>query len=197
MLITDKKIRELVKDTKLISPFSEDLLQSESYDITIGNKAVLFRKEEVRCLDIANQSDIDSIYQEIDISENGYVISPGEYILLQINEKISLPDNISAHIRPKTRFTRLGLIVSGQHCNSSYAGTLRIGLFNATAYPIRIRAGYPIAQLVFEELNEVASDEKLYRKKKSAHYHNENDNFRGAKFDDDFLDKVMGEILNK
>ena len=115
----------------------------------------------------------------------------------EINEKINLPDDISAHIRPKTRYTRLGLVVSAQHCNSSYAGTLRIGLFNATGYPIRIRKGYSIAQLVFEELNEVASDEKLYRIKESAHYQNENGEFRGAKFDDNFLDKVMGEILNK
>jgi dCTP deaminase len=197
MLITDKKIRELVKDRKLIAPFSEDLLQSESYDVTIGNKVILFRKDKVHCLDIAKQSDIDSIYQEIDISENGYVISPSEYILVQINEKIDLPDDISAHIRPKTRCTRLGLIVSGQHCNSSYAGTLRLGLFNATDYPIRIRQGYSIAQLVFEELNEVASDKKLYRIKESAHYQNENGEFRGAKFDDVFLEKVMGEILNK
>lgn len=197
MLITDKKIRKLVEERQLIAPFSEELLQSESYDVTIGNKVVLFRKDEIQCLDIANQKDIDSIYQEVDISDDGYVVAPREYILVQINEKINLPDDISAHIRPKTRYTRLGLIVSGQHCNSSYAGTLRIGVFNATDYPIRIRTGYSIAQLVFEELNEVASEQKLYRIKESAHYQNENGEFRGAKFDDVFLDKVMGEILNK
>lgn len=197
MLITDKKIRKLVEERQLIAPFSEELLQSESYDVTIGNKVVLFRKDEIQCLDIANQKDIDSIYQEVDISDDGYVVAPREYILVQINEKINLPDDISAHIRPKTRYTRLGLIVSGQHCNSSYAGTLRIGVFNATDYPIRIRTGYSIAQLVFEELNEIASEQKLYRIKESAHYQNENGEFRGAKFDDVFLDKVMGEILNK
>ena len=197
MLITDKKIRKLVEERQLIAPFSEELLQSESYDVTIGNKVVLFRKDEIQCLDIANQKDIDSIYQEVDISDEGYVVAPREYILVQINEKINLPDDISAHIRPKTRYTRLGLIVSGQHCNSSYAGTLRIGVFNATDYPIRIRTGYSIAQLVFEELNEIASEQKLYRIKESAHYQNENGEFRGAKFDDVFLDKVMGEIFNK
>lgn len=197
MLITDKKIRKLVEERQLIAPFSEELLQSESYDVTIGNKVVLFRKDEIQCLDIANQKDIDSIYQEVDISDDGYVVAPREYILVQINEKINLPDDISAHIRPKTRYTRLGLIVSGQHCNSSYAGTLRIGVFNATDYPIRIRTGYSIAQLVFEELNEIASEQKLYRIKEFAHYQNENGEFRGAKFDDVFLDKVMGEILNK
>ena len=161
MIITDKKIRKLVKDGNLITPFKEELLQSESYDITIGNKIVTFKKE-IKCLDIANQKEIDDIYLESDLTSEGYVISPKEYVLVSLGETIKLPDNISAHLRPKTRYTRLGLIVSDQHCNSSYEGHLRIGIFNATEYPIRIHSGISIAQLVFEELDEVASEEKLY-----------------------------------
>ena len=36
MVLTDKKIRELVKKEELIVPFNESNLQSESYDVTIG-----------------------------------------------------------------------------------------------------------------------------------------------------------------
>ena len=194
MVITDKKIKKLVENNGLISPFIEQNLQSESYDVTIGDKIAVLKKE-VYCLDIANQKGIDGIYKEVDIVKDGYVISPKEYILVSLGENISLPDNISAHIRPKTRYTRLGLLVSAQHCNSSYVGHLRIGVFNATEYPIRIRSGYAIAQLVFEELDEVASEEKLYRNKKNAHYQNENGEFRGARFDDELLDKVLGEMF--
>lgn len=194
MILTDKKIRELSINNQLIVPFKEGNLQSESYDVTLGDTITVFKKE-VRCLDIAEQSTIDSIYQEINISEEGYVVSPKEYILVALEEVISLPDNISAHIRPKTRYTRLGLIVSDQHCNSTYTGHLRIGLFNATDYPIRIRAGVSIAQLIFDELLDVPSSEKQYRNKKDACYQNENGEFRGAKFDDYFLNKVWKEIL--
>ena len=194
MIITDKKIRKLVKDDNLITPFKEELLQSESYDITIGNKIVTFKKE-IKCLDIANQKEIDDIYLESDLTSEGYVISPKEYVLVSLGETIKLPDNISAHLRPKTRYTRLGLIVSDQHCNSSYEGHLRIGIFNATEYPIRIHSGISIAQLVFEELDEVASEEKLYRNKKDAHYHKENGEFRGAKIDDSILDEIIEEMF--
>lgn len=62
-----------------------------------------------------------------------------------------MPDDITVHLRPKTRYTRLGLLVTDQHCNSTYSGHLRIGLFNATEYPIHIYPGYTIAQLVFEK----------------------------------------------
>ncbi len=193
MILTDKQIRKLVDEKKLIEPFDEKALQSESYDVSIGDSITIFKKE-IRCIDIAEQSTIDSVYDIIDISDDGYVISPKEYILISLGEKIKLPDNISAHIRPKTRYTRLGLIVSDQHCNSSYCGRLSIGLFNATDYPIKIRKGYSIAQLIFEQLVSEPSEEKLYRNKNNSHYQNE-ETFIGAKFDDSFLDKVMKEIL--
>ena len=131
----------------------------------------------------------------MDFPSDGYVLSPKEYILVAINETVSLPDNITAHIRPKTSYTRLGVMISAQHCNSSYSGQLRLGVFNATEYPIRIRKGYPIAQIVFEELDQIPSENKLYRNKPNAHYQNEDGEFRGAKFDDEFLNKCVDEML--
>ena len=185
MILTDKKIRELAENEQLIAPFCEEHLQSESYDVTIGTEITVMKKE-IRCLDISEQGGIDGIYNHIDISGDGYTISPKEYVLVSLGETIKVPNNLTVHLRPKTRYTRLGLIVSDQHCNSTYTGHLRIGLFNATEYPIRIHTGFAIAQLVFEELDGVPSSEKLYENKKNAHYQNENGAFRGAKFDDVF-----------
>ena len=194
MILTDKRIRELAESSELITPFAEENLQSESYDVTIG-KEITIMKKEIRCLDISSQDDINGIYQHIDISEKGYTISPKEYLLVSLGENLKLPNNLTAHLRPKTRYIRLGLIVSGQHCNSTYTGHLRIGLFNATDYPIRIHSGYTIAQFVFEELECVPSSEKLYENKENAHYQNENGGFRGANFDDSYLDALWDKIL--
>jgi dCTP deaminase len=115
-------------------------------------------------------------------------------VLVSLCENICLPSNVTAHLRPKTRYTRLGLLVSDQHCNSTYNGKLSIGLFNATEYPIRIRKGYTIAQLIFEELVSEPSENKQYKNKKSSHYQNERE-FRGSKFDDVLVDKVMKELF--
>nr|WP_330423071.1 dCTP deaminase [Blautia obeum] len=198
--MTDKEIRELCLDKKnrkdrggLIEPFSEDALQSESYDLAIGTEIEVLKKD-VRCLSLLEQESIDSMYEEIDLAVSGYIISPKEYILVSLKEKVSLPDNITAHIRPRTRFTRLGLIVSDQHCNSTYSGKLRIGIFNATDYPIKIFPGIRIAQMVFEELKSKPSEEKMYKNKKNAVYQGE-EKFVGAKFSDE-LEKKVSETVD-
>ena len=195
MVLTDKKIRELVKKEELIVPFNESNLQSESYDVTIGTEITELSKE-IHCIDISKQETVDNIYINIDISENGYIISPKQYLLVSLRETLKVSDDITVHLRPKTRYTRLGLLVTDQHCNSTYSGHLRIGLFNATEYPIHIYPDYTIAQLVFEELEEVPSSEKLYKNREDVHYQNENGAFRGAKFDDKFLDSIWDEMLN-
>ena len=174
MILTDKEIRKLCIDTKfqrnsesLISPFSETALQSESYDLAIGNMVAVLKKE-VKCISLYDQNDIDSMYEERELPISGYTISPKEYLLVSLSEKINLPDNITAHIRPRTKFTRLGLLVSDQHCNSTYMGNLKIGLFNATDYAIKIYPGIRIAQMVFEELKSRPSEMKQYKNKKNA-----------------------------
>lgn len=194
MVLTDTQIRELAMNNQLISPFDEQRLQSESYDVTIGNQLAV-QKKEISCLDITDQSGIDSCYSQIEMPEGGYIVSPKEYLLVLLQECIALPDNITAHLRPKTSYTRLGLLLSGQHCNSTYSGQLWVGLFNATDFPVRIHSGFSIAQLVFEQLQGTPSLDKQYKYKKTAHYQDEDGVFRGAKFDAAFLENIWKELL--
>lgn len=197
MILTDKEIRALcISDKKksegLITPFSEDALQSESYDLAIGNRIAVLKKE-ICCIDVTNQNEINEIYDEHELPISGYVLSPKEYVLVSLRENIALPDNITAHIRPRTRFTRLGLIVSDQHCNSTYEGNLKIGLYNATGYAIKIFRGVRVAQIVFEELKSKPSSEKLYKNKDNAVYQNEQE-FIGAVASTDFEEKVADAV---
>lgn len=200
MILTDKDIRALcIGDKKkkvtggMITPFSEEALQSESYDLSIGNSIVTLGKE-IRVVDITNQEEIDSIYKEVVLSQAGYIIFPKEYVLVTLKEKIALPENITAHIRPRTRFTRLGLLVSDQHCNSTYSGKLQIGLFNATECAIKVYPGTRIAQMVFEELKSKPSEEKLYKNKPDAIYQNE-EKFIGGAATDEF-NKTVNDALS-
>lgn len=113
--------------------------------------------------------------------------------LVSLRENIALPESITAHIRPRTRFTRLGLLVSDQHCNSTYEGNLKLGLFNATDYAIKIFPGVRIAQIVFEELKSTPSSEKMYKNKVNAVYQNEQE-FRGAVASKKLEDKVAEAV---
>lgn len=108
---------------------------------------------------------------------------------------IRLQDNLTAHIRPRTRFTRLGLIVSDQHCNSTYEGNLKIGLFNATDYAIKIFPGVRVAQIVFEELKEKPSSEKQYRNKVTAAYQHEKQFIGGVAAED--FNRIVSSAVEK
>ena len=123
MILTDNQIRQLSspneqKTAQLIYPFLEDSLQSESYDLSIDNKIAILKKE-IGCIELDDQKMIDNMYEERTLLPSGYIISPKEYILVYLKEKITLPNNLTAHIRPRTKFTRMGLVISDQHCNST------------------------------------------------------------------------------
>lgn len=163
MILSDREIRELILNgTKLIEDFDESSLQSESYDLSIGSKVSKY-SSDFRILDLDNQKSIDSAYVSTPIPPAGYILGPKEYILVSIAERINLPPHITAHIRPRTKFTRIGLIVSDQHCNSSYSGNLNLGLFNVNPFAIKIHSGMKIAQIVFEELKSTPTLEKQYK----------------------------------
>ncbi len=180
MILCDRMIKEccLNSNAPLLDPFSEDQLQSASYDVSMsGNIAVL--KRIGRAIDPTDKSDLADMYQEIEIGADGYLFSPGEYLLAELTEMVRLPSQMAAHIRPRTRFTRAGILVAGQHCNPTYAGKLYIGLHNAGPNPVLLWPGLKIAQLVFEELSD--EPDMLYANKKNAAFQNER-SFRGARF---------------
>lgn len=182
MILSDKEIRIYVQNTTapMIEPFSEDHLQAASYDISMsGNISVLKRIRQV--IDPSEKRDLDDMYEEIKISAEGYLFSPGEYLLVELAEKVNIPQNLVAHIRPRTRFTRAGILVADQHCNPTYEGQLYIGLRNVGPNVVLLKPGLKIAQLVFEELSSIPSEALWYGNKKNAAFQHEA-TFRGSKF---------------
>jgi len=182
MILSDKEIKSYIQDTTapMIEPFSEDHLQAASYDISMsGNISVLKRIGQV--IDPSDKRDLDDMYEKIKIGPTGYLFSPGEYLLVELAEKVNIPPTLVAHIRPRTRFTRAGILVADQHCNPTYEGRLYIGLRNAGPNIILLKPGLKIAQLVFEELSSVPSKERWYENKEDAAFQHES-SFRGAKF---------------
>ena len=201
MVLTDNQIRALCAEgveNALITPFNEDALQSESYDLSIDNEVSLLKKD-VRCIELEEKERIENLYITTKIPDSGFELRPKEYCMVAIKETITLPNYLTAHIRPRTRLTRLGLIACDQHCNSTYSGNLRLGLLNATDNVIKIKPNLKIAQIVFEELKGEPSENKLYKNKKDAAYQNESE-FIGSKISDEvrqYVDEAVNILLGK
>lgn len=188
MILNDKEIKKLVKSDNLIVPFDDKFLQSESYDLHIGNYIYIL-KNSTTILDLGRTETLENVYTEEVLSEKGFLIAPKQFVLVSLKETISLTDTITAHIRPRTRFIRAGIYVSSQHCNSTYSGQLRIGICNLQERPVRIYPNIGICQILFEELVEAASKEKQYKNKYNAKYQNEEE-FRGPMIDEEFNREV-------
>lgn len=162
----------------LIEEFNEKNLQSASYDVTMTNKIRIFNNDYKK-IKLTNKSEVDNASQEKDISL-GYDLKPNEYILIQMSECINMPKDLVAHIRPRTTFTRLGLILSCQHFNPTYTGKVHLGLYNSTQSIIEITPGLVIGQIVFEKLGGKPDENNLYCKKEESKYQNEKE-FVGSK----------------
>ena len=196
MILSSNEIRRYVTNSNdsMIQPFSEEQLQGASYDVSMSGKIAIL-KETGDIIDPNTSIDESLMYEKITIGKDGYLLSPGNFVLVGLEEKICLPKNLIAHIRPRTRFTRNGILIADQHCNPTYTGILQIGLFNAGVNAFRLKKGLKIAQLVFEELSSIPSDEKLYKNKEDAAYNNETD-FRGAKFNIENLSEEGRKLYN-
>ena len=204
MILNDIEIRKRITDYRnyamsrpLIEPFSEKRLQGASYDVSITNE-VAFICNIHDIIDIKYQNQIDASYEKFTVGSEGFLVYPKTYMLVTLKETFYIPHELTAHLRPKTRFIRLGLFISGQHINPESICKLNIGIFNATDNPIRLYPNISIAQIVFEQMIASPSSNKLYKTKNDAHYSNDIE-FIGAKTADEFqavVDREINKLLN-
>lgn len=185
----------------LVTPFHEDQLQGASYDLSIGASVHVF-SDSVQTISLNDESALNQIYYEVDLSSTPFLLKPNQYILVTLQEALCVPSDLVAHIRPRTRFTRLGIKISPQHCNPGYEGILQLGLHNVSPNTIRIPSGIRVAQVVFETMSQPC--DKPYSAKQDAAYQGEAE-FIGPKFDMDELSPearalyqsiLTGEVLH-
>ncbi|MDO8630673.1 MAG: hypothetical protein Q7R41_09270 [Phycisphaerales bacterium] len=134
--LVDEDIEAYVRSSRLIAKehFDNDCLQGCSYDIRVGDKAVLGGK--------GKHFDLTS--------EEALELEPGGYAGVVSLERITLPPNIFARLGAKRKFSYLGLILlSGQTIDPGYSGHLVFGVYNASPKKRFIRRGDKICTAVF------------------------------------------------
>lgn len=76
------------------------------------------------------------------------------FVLGTVMEYINMPYNLAATIRDKSGWARSGLTVQNTHVNPGWRGYLTLELSNHMDNWLLIQPGEPIAQIVFEMLDE-------------------------------------------
>lgn len=124
MLIGDKEILEARKKGDIvIENFSEECLEPASYDMRLGNEALVSHQEK-----------------KIDVSKEGNVtIKPGEFGLLTTYEKIKMSNQMVGSIGLRSHYARKGLVLlAGPQIDPGFEGVLVLGAYNASPRKITI-----------------------------------------------------------
>lgn len=89
---------------------------------------------------------------DIRIAE-GMIIEPGNFMLASSLERFDMPDNLQGVVYHKSTWIRQGLKVELSLIQPGWRGYLTLELTNRSDGTILIKAGMPIAQVVFQMLD--------------------------------------------
>lgn len=83
-------------------------------------------------------------------------LRPGDFALASTIERFTMPPDVAASVKDKSTWARRGLAVQNTFIDPGWSGFLTLELNNLYSWGphvLRIKAGMPIAQIVFEWLD--------------------------------------------
>src|ERR671918_686133 len=105
---------------------------------------------------LAVRQPMDDLTELVEIpDEEPFILHPGEFVLGQTLEKVTLPDDLVARLEGKSSLGRLGLLIhsTAGFVDSGFSGNLTLELSNVAHLPITIYYGMPIGQLSFMRMD--------------------------------------------
>ena len=159
-LLSDKQIRKLATNNKMIEPYIDGLvkhtedkklvsygLSSYGYDLRVSNEFKIFTNINNAIVDPKNFSE-DSF---VDVKGPYCIIPPNSFALARSVEYFKIPRNILTMCIGKSTYARCGIIVNVTPFEPEWEGYVTIEISNTTPLPAKIYANEGIAQIVFFE----------------------------------------------
>ena len=155
MVLSDRSIREeLASGLLRIEPLSDDALQPSSVDLRLDRLFRIFKKTDHPLINV--REPCDDCTQLIQVEgDEPFVIRPGEFVLANTLETITLPDDLVARLDGRSSLGRLGLLVhaTAGYVDPGWSGKLTLELANAAQMPIAVYCGMKICQISFLRLS--------------------------------------------
>ena len=147
-LLVDWQIRQLVEEYDLISPFNEEQLQPNSYDVKLDNIKILNPDSNVEIVDMYES--YDNIWKSVNVADK-YVIAPNECILASTKEYFKFPRDVAARVEGKSSLGRWFICnhVTAGFIDCGFEGTITLEIKNYFTKPIALYPGMPIGQIAF------------------------------------------------
>ena len=142
----DRRITELCQ-AGMMQPFNKECVQPCSYDVHLGENALLETESGFQSICLAKYTKADPFW-----------LYPNEFLLGETQEYVSLPHNVEAHLHLVSSRAREGLNHSlAGLVDCGWRGVLTLEVKNILQYGrIGLYPGQRIAQLTFFEYSEYA-----------------------------------------
>lgn len=157
MILSDKSLKELIEKKELIiTPYSEKLLGPTSIDLRLGYSIVKYSCEVIDLMSNCNS------HTSFDISQKGYVLKPGEFILAATYERVRIPDGYQGFIETRGCIARAGLQVHNTdgHIDPGSDHVITLEIVNNNSIPVIIYPEMAICQIFIHKLTTTC--DKLY-----------------------------------
>ncbi len=95
---------------------------------------------------------LEALYDEREIPPEGFVLHPNRFILGRTIEEVELPLTLAARIEGRSSVARVGLLVhfTAPTIHAGFAGRIALEMINLGEFPLILRSGAPICQLIVE-----------------------------------------------
>jgi dCTP deaminase len=165
LILTDREIQTAISRRAIIiePPPRETAYSSTSVDLTLDPIITIFKSKKEGIDTTIDPSipnfNAEEILKELtyakEISIDGYTLKEKELVLGYSIEYIDLrPDpKIAARVEGKSSLSRIGLSVhiTAPTIHSGFDGRIRLEIVNHGHFPIRLKSGTRICQLIFEQ----------------------------------------------
>jgi len=155
VVLSDRTIRaEIAAGRIALEPFEPSLIQPSSVDVRVDSKFRVFNNARYPYIDV--RQPMEGLTELVEVSgEEPFILHPGEFVLGQTLERLTLPTDLVARLEGKSSLGRLGLLIhsTAGFVDSGFSGNLTLELSNVANLPITIYRAMPIGQVSFMRMD--------------------------------------------
>jgi dCTP deaminase len=156
VVLSDRSIRQEIEDGRIvIEPFEERLIQPSSVDVRVDRTFRVFHNSRYTHIDVRQpMEDLTELVTKD--GDEPFILHPGEFVLGQTLERVTVPNDLVARLEGKSSLGRLGLLIhsTAGFIDAGFVGNITLELSNVANLPITIYHGMPIGQISFMRMDQ-------------------------------------------
>jgi dCTP deaminase len=155
VVLSDKTIRTEIEAGRIeIDPYDQGLIQPSSIDVRVDSRFRVFHNARYPYIDV--RQPMEDLTELVEVKDGEpFILHPGEFVLGQTLERVTLPGDLVARLEGKSSLGRLGLLIhsTAGFVDPGFSGNLTLELSNVANLPITIYEGMPIGQISFMRMD--------------------------------------------